>query len=172
MTSYTLCYIAIFIIEAVIAWMYFEAVFENKRTVLCTISLYVVGYIFLFCVSRLENSIVNTTAFLIVNVSIVLLLYRCKIAPAVLHCAFLTFVMSITEVIVALVLERITGDYDSFRYSFPAMLAVASSSKVMYLLVSSIASKLLRPEKAGGNNAAYIVLLCILPVISIVITQP
>ena len=170
MISYTLCYIAIFIIEAVIAWMYFEAIFEGKRTVLYTISLYVLGYILLFFVSRLENSIVNTTAFLIVNVSIVLLLYRCKIAPAVLHCAFLTFVMSITEVIVALILERITGDYGSFRYSFPAMLAVASSSKIMYLLVSSIASKLLRPEKAGGNNAAYIVLLCILPVISIVIT--
>ena len=170
MISYILCYIAIFIIEAVIAWMYFEAIFENKRTVFCTISLYAVGYIFLFFVSGVDNSVLNTTAFLVVNLAIALLLYRCKFAPTILHCAFLTFVMSITEVIVALVLKRITGNYDLFRNSFPAMLAVASSSKTMYLLASSIASKLLRPVKDGGNNAAYIVLLCIVPVISIVIT--
>lgn len=170
MTSFTLCYIAIFIIEAVIAWMYFEALFENKRSRCVTTALYIIGYLSLFFVSRLENSLANTVAFFLVNIIIAICLYNCKAAIAILHCAFLTFVMCITEVMVALSLEHYTGSYDAFRHSFTAMLAAASISKIVYLLISAVASKLLGPDKTKGNSASYTVLLCILPVISIVIT--
>ena len=170
MTGFTLCYIAIFVLESTIAWMYFEALFENRRNRYVTAVLYIIGYLTLFLVSRFENSLANTAAFFLVNIIIVVCLYNCKAAFAILHCAFLTFVMCITEVLVALALEHYTGSYDAFRHSFTAMIAAASISKIFYLLISAVASKLFGPDKTKGNSAVYTFLLCILPVISIVIT--
>lgn len=170
MTGFTLCYIAIFVLESTIAWMYFEALFENRRNRYVTAVLYIIGYLTLFLVSRFENSLANTAAFFLVNIIIVVCLYNCKAAFAILHCAFLTFVMCITEVMVALALEHYTGSYDAFRHSLTAMIAAASISKIFYLLISAVASKLFGPDKTKGNSAVYTFLLCILPVISIVIT--
>lgn len=164
-----ICYAVVFVVEAIITWLYFEILFERKRSRGIIISSLGFGYVLLYAVSLLDSAALNTAGFLLVHVLLLKLCYRVKWHHAVLHAAFLSFVMSAAELLMALLISAAAQEYTAYQENLSVMIALAVSSKLLYLLIAISVAQLLKPSRALTSDPGYLVLLCVLPIASVVI---
>lgn len=68
----------------------------------------------------------------VVNTIILGLNFSCKIKSAVLHAAFLTLIVGISEILVNLLITYITDDYTAYMDSFSAFVSLVVFSKLLY----------------------------------------
>lgn len=163
-------YLAIvFIVEAIIAWLYFEILFERKRTQRSLFTSLFLGYSFLYIVLLVDNVALNTFCFFIINLLLLRTSYICKIGTAVLHTAFLSIVMSATEMLMALLLITVSNDYAAYQYNLTVLIALAVSSKLLYLLIAMAIAHLLKSSRSLVNEPGFLVLFCVQPIGSTVI---
>lgn len=164
-----LCYAVIFLAKGLIAWLYFDTLFEQKSTRKITAISFIIGYLLLFLVSIKESIFLNNSSFTLVNLALLLLNYQCNIKLAILHVLYMNFVMTIAEILSAIALMPFTNDYSAYTYNLTAMIALAVSSKLLYFMILLISSKLFRTQK-NAQNSMTVLLFLLFPFSSVVVS--
>lgn len=163
-------YLFLYLAEAVIAWLYFDYLFHRKREPLAMILTFAGGYIALYFVRWVQIVAINGTAFFIVNLLLLYANYHCKIRSAVLHSAFLTSVMAITEIVAAWLISYFGFKFDAYASNLAVMLVMAVISKLLYFAITVVAAKFLSRNKSVQEEPTFMGLLCSLPILSVVIS--
>lgn len=169
MIAEKLLYAAIFAAEAITAWLYFGYIYKQEKSNLYTFISFALGYTLLFLAAQLSIVVLNASLFFVVNTAILYLNYSCEIKSSVLHAAFLTLTVSISEILVNLLITVIVKDYNAYTYSIPVLFRFAVFSKLLYFFITVIAARLFKPHKGHYNEPSQIVLLCVMPVVSVII---
>lgn len=161
-----LCFAILYIIESLIAWLYLEYLFSKKRTVTFLLFSFFIGYAVLFVFSLLNNTTINAISFSIANFILIKQNYQCNAKTALLHTAFLCFIMVGAEIIVALWIGLFGYEFSAYTYNFQVMVLLIILSKLLYLLFSTIGSRIFAPHKRLIEEPKQMVLFCGLPLLS------
>ena len=94
-----------------------------------------IGYAVLFGISFLDNTTINAAAFCAVNYALAVIQYRCGRKAAVLHTAFLCFIMVGAEILVALLISLFGYEFYAYTYNFRVMVVLVILSKLLYLVM-------------------------------------
>lgn len=165
MIAERICFSLLYVVEALIAWLYLEYLF-NKRIARHLIFSFFIGYTFLFVFSLFDNTTINAISFCIVNFFLIKHNYQCNTKIALLHTAFLCFIMIGAEIIVALFISLYGYEFSSYTYNFSIMVLLIILSKLLYLLFSTIGSRIFAPHKCAIEEPKRMIIFCGLPLIS------
>lgn len=169
MIGQRICLAVVFAVEAMIAWLYFDTLFGKKRSARSVVALISLGYLLLYAISIIDSAALNTISFFFVHFFLLKICYVCKTSSAVLHSAFLCFVMSITELLMALLISTFTDNYTAFKNNLVVMIALAVSSKLLYLFIVITLAQVIKPSDVKADDPSFLVLLCVMPVASTII---
>ena len=92
--------------------------------------------------------------------------YRCALKTAIVHTAFLCFIMLLTELLSSLL---ILPDFSAYKSGTVFLASMAVVSKLMYLLLAFAGARLFAPHKITFEEPRMMVLFCGLPVLSLLI---
>lgn len=162
-----LCYIVVYISEAITAIWYMENLFAQKRKFSHIAHITGLGHIILYCISLIEITALNTISFFIANYLILCSCYHCAKRTAILHSAFLSFIMTIAEVLIALLMSIFVDDFAAYSYNLYVMVVMAVLSKSLYLAFALIGAKVYSPHKQTTDEPHMMVSL---PIISAIIS--
>ncbi len=167
-----ICYIVVFVIEAMITRSYLSYLFSTKRSKLFSILSFFAGYAVLLYVSlsSIANFYTNTLSFVLINLIIMTLCYNTGRISALIHVGFLAAIMCISETIGLLILNIFVSDYSAYTYRLSVFIALLILSKALYLLLSMIGARLFSPHKNGTINVPMIFKLCLLPIASVFVS--
>ena len=165
-----ICYAFVLVSEGITAWSYFEQVFERKGSRKVEIWMFILGYTLLFVLSQFKNVLVNTVAFLFVNLILLFSNFTCKKLIGIIQVAFLTVVMGGTEVLAGNLMSCLSHDFKAYQYDISVMIPLSVLSCLLYFFVMQIIAKLIKPAK-DGTDTSTVFLLSILPVVSVLITM-
>lgn len=163
------CYALTFVAEGFTAWLYFGSVFDQKknagRRIMWSFAL---GYALLFCLSRIENVVLNGASFLIVNILLTFLNYNTKIVPGLIQNGYINIAMFGTEMLVALAMTKLSIGFEAYRDDMDVFIAFAALSRLLYFAVLQISAKIMHFDKSAVSDYS-LTLLSVFPVSSIVI---
>lgn len=165
-----ICYAFVLTSEGITAWSYFEQVFERKGSRKVEIWMFILGYSLLFALSQFKNVLINTVAFLFVNLILLFSNFACKKLIGIIQVAFLTVVMGGTEVLAGNLMSCLSHDFKAYQYDISVMIPLSALSCLLYFFVMQIIAKLIKPAK-DGTDTSTVFLLSILPVVSVLITM-
>ena len=165
-----ICYVFVLTSEGITAWSYFEQVFERKGSRKVEIWMFILGYSLLFALSQFKNVLINTIAFLFVNLILLFSNFACKKLIGIIQVAFLTVVMGGTEVLAGNLMSCLSHDFKAYQYDISVMIPLSVLSCLLYFFVIQIIAKLIKPAK-DGTDTSTVFLLSILPVVSVLITM-
>lgn len=163
--SYGVLYLA----EAVIAWRYFEALFCRRASGLRVGLSFAAAYILLFCATWLGSVVLNGAAFFVCQLLLLRMDYECRWRSAVLHSAFLTSVMAVTEIVAAWIISLFGYRFGAYADDLAVMIVMAVISKLLYFFVTVMAAKLW-PSDRRTRGEAFLWTLCVLPIFSVVVS--
>lgn len=163
-----ICYAAVFLLESLITWSYFEHLFSKRRRFIPHLLIYILCYLLLYCLSLAGNMWINTGAFFAVNTALAYMIYFCNIKQAVLHSAFLTFLMCVGELLVMIIMSFGGNGYAAYHDTIGLLITYSALSKLFYFLFSSIASRRICHDDIY-NESGYLLLLAAVPLISCLI---
>lgn len=165
-----ICYAFVLTSEGITAWSYFEQVFERKGSRKVEIWMFILGYTLLFVLCQFKNVLVNTVAFLFVNLILLFSNFACKKLIGIIQVAFLTVVMGGTEILAGNLMSCLSHDFKAYQYDISVMIPLSVLSCLLYFFVMQIIAKLIKPAK-DGTDTSTVFLLSILPVVSVLITM-
>ena len=165
-----ICYAFVLTSEGITAWSYFEQVFERKGSRKVEIWMFILGYTLLFVLSQFKNVLVNTVAFLFVNLILLFSNFACKKLIGIIQVAFLTVVMGGTEILAAVLLLPISHDFGAYKYDLSVMISFAVLGRLLYFSIMQISARLFKPTK-DGIDTSTVLLLSVLPLVSVLITM-
>lgn len=165
-----ICYAFVLTSEGITAWSYFEQVFERKGSRKVEIWMFILGYSLLFALSQFKNVLINTVAFLFVNLILLFSNFACKKLIGIIQVAFLTVVMGGAEVLAGNLMSCLSHDFKAYQYDISVMIPLSVLSCLLYFFVMQIIAKLIKPAK-DGTDTSTVFLLSILPVVSVLITM-
>ena len=113
---------------------------------------------------------VNALLFFAGNLVLILLCYATGKTAAILHAAFMTLVMVLTEVIVMVLLSSIFGDFGAFTYNLIAQIVTSVLSKILYFSVILAFSRIYGSRRKAKEEPYFVLLICLLPAASMVIS--
>ena len=166
----SICYSVLYLAEAIIAWLYFDALFCRRSSGLKIGLTFAAAYLLLFGITWFNSVILNGTAFFLSNLLLLWMNYECKLRPAVLHSAFLTSIMAITEIIAAWIISLFGFRFGAFADSLAVMIVMAVISKMLYFSITVVAAKLWSQNRQAQEEPAFMGLLCILPILSVAVS--
>lgn len=134
MSPERICSAVVYIAEAITAGLYFKFLFAPKKTAKVRVTLLTVVYSLLWFSFQLGSFFVNALLFFAGNLVLILLCYAAGKTTAILHAAFMTLIMILTEVIVMVLLSSIFGDFGAFTYNLIAQIVTSVLSKILYLI--------------------------------------
>lgn len=164
-----LIYALVYVAEALIAWQYFEHLFGRKTGLLNTAAAFALGYGALFALSFLNSIAVNASAFLACNGLLTALIYRRPVKASLLHAAFLTAAMMISEMLPAQLVSAMIGDYSAYSHNMTVLVTQSVVSKLLYFLCTLVAGRLLGPERSTSGGPAVLLTLCAVPLVSMLV---
>lgn len=170
MMAEKLVYAAVYLAEALTSWLYFSYIYTQTRSRLYTFVSFALSYVFLFLAFQLGVILVNCILYVMVNTVLLTLNYACERRSALLHAAFLTLAMGASELLVNFVVMVFTGDFAAYTYSLAALIPLAVFSKLLYFFITLVAARLFKPHKDSSREPGQIALLCVMPLISILIS--
>ena len=163
------CYAAGFIAEAFTVWLYLDYLFPRKKSTWAIAINFALGYLFLIMISHFNNTTLNAIFCCIINYTIIMLSFQCSLKVALLHTAFLCFIMTGSEIIVALMSGIFGFEFSSYTHNFYALVTLTILSRLLYLAFSIIGSRFFAPDKQLNGEPHFMVLFCSLPILSAVI---
>ena len=166
MISEKIIFAVLFVAEALIAWLYLEYLFTKRKSAFFLTGSFCIGYAVLFAVSLFENTTVNAVAFCAVNFSLININYRTSTRTALLHAAYLCFIMIGAELLVNLLIGIFGYEFAAYTYNFAIMVVFVIFSKLLYLMFSVIGSRIFAPHKHTNEEPGLMILFCGLPIIS------
>lgn len=165
-----ICYAILYLVEAVIAWLYFEYLFERKHNVYVTILAFIAAYFLCYLLFNLNFTWVNTACICTANFILVFFCYNCRAKSAILHAAFLSFIMTISEILVGLLLGILGCSYTVNISDMKNLLTMMVLSKILYLLLVMLSARLFKPHKEIEDEPKLMLVFCIVPLFSMLIS--
>lgn len=170
MINEKICYLIAYIAEAVIALWYFEKLFARKRSMWQIMMATIIGYLLLYYVLHFDIIAANAVFFFIVHCFILSFGYYCAKKTTVLHSAFLSFVVTMAEVLVALFMSVFVQDFSAYTYNLTVTVVMATLGKLLYLVFAMIGAKVFTPHKHSADEPRMMTLFCLLPIFSAIIS--
>lgn len=146
-----ICFGFVYLAEGLIAWQLFEALLPRKRKLGICVSMYALCYLAAFLMYQIAGQLLNVVAFLLGNVVILFVCYRCSWGTALFYSAIVSGMMMVTEWLVAFLLFQITGQYGSFFQSVPQLVVMVVISKLLYFLCVRIYLMLSKRRQGTGK---------------------
>lgn len=125
-------------IESIAFYLYNRILFSAKKPPVYQILSYIISYLLVFVihgVSSFQNLFANIIVFFIANIFVLLFLYNIKVYSAITHAALLCGFSILSEVIVGILIEIITGSYWQ-TWNSNANLLIMSSSVLVYSVLT------------------------------------
>lgn len=169
MMSVKICYALVYVAEFLIAWTYMDYLFSRKKPLVQIIFTFILGYAVLYVISNVENTIINAFCFTTVNFVLMVFNYKCAKRTAVLQAVFLSVLVAISEIMMALLVSLFVLDFAAYTYNVSVMVVVAVLSKTAYLLFSIMAARVFEPHKMPNEEPKMMALFCGLPVVSLTV---
>lgn len=170
MTEKVLCYGFAIAVEGIIAWRYFSRLFTCKRKPVVLWPAFLTGYLFLFVISFAGSMIANEIAFWLVNFSLLWFGYSTKVKPAFFHAAYLSFSMSIAELVADLAVTSFGYSFVAYTRNIFVLIVMGASSKLLYLSFAVIGIRLFRSAGQSNETPPLMILFCSLPMFSTILT--
>lgn len=164
-----ICYAVGFCAEALTVWMYLEYLIPRKKSTWVTVSSFALGYTILTLLSAQQNTTLNAITCFFVNFVLIRINYQCSVKTALLHTAFLCFVMTVAEIFVGLMFEIVGLKFSSYTSNFRALVVLIALSKLLYLMFTVIGSRIFSHNRNTNREPRYMILFCCLPILSAVI---
>ena len=164
-----IAFAALYVAEAFIAGVYLEYLFDRKRRLWLHILSFALGYGVLFGCSQFNSTIVNAASFAIINFLLIALNYRCSMKVALIHAAFLCFLVVAGELLVSLVITLFGYSFTEYTHKFSIMLTLIIWSKLLYMVFAAIGALIFSPHKQENTEPGASLLFCILPVGSVIV---
>lgn len=162
-----LCYVIIYLIEALILWLYCNDLFIPKRTIRQTIVSLFALYGLLFFLSLFDNYILNSSAFLIANFIFIYLFYHVKWASALFHAGITTVAMFFGEVLLFAFLPDFARNFYEARSDISFFILCVFFNKLIYFFILYILSHIFNMQKIKkGTDTKGTLLLTFVPSIS------
>jgi len=166
--TYALCYV----IEGISAWFYFEHLFPRKHPGTYIAVFTTVVYTILFLLFLIGELLINSVLFCLGNVLILYVGYQCGKTAKIVHSAFMTVVMILTELVGALLIGLLIPyeTLEAIHHAPGSVLAYGSSSKILYFLVLILFARLYRPRGNKKEESYGALLVSVMPVTSIIVS--
>ena len=156
-----LCYIIIFLVEALILWLYCNDLFiqkhSNRQAVLSLLAMYCL----LFFLSNLDIYIFNAVAFFTVNIIFIHTFYDTKWSSALFHAGITTIAMSFGELISFSLFPDFARHFYETRPDINLLIICSFLSKLIYFFIIYILSHLpvtyTNKKTTGGQGALVLV---------------
>ncbi len=152
--------------QGLIAWLYFQFIFPRRERLSALITYLVIGYLILFAANWYGFDRLYFLPFFGVNLFLLWQNYSCPIKTAVLHVAFLTFVVTIAQEMVRLGVSLALPELEVD----PRSLEVVILTGLLYLVLSQFGARYFKPHKGVHQEPQLMALFCTLPVFSAVIS--
>lgn len=164
-----ICYTFVFLVETLISFYYFDFKFERKITKKSILLFMTVNFSILYILHFCEIPIVNLLGFFACNFLVSRICYKTKLKTALFNNLILLFLMIVTEIIV-FYFSSINFRIDLFEsYNDDYILIIqAVICKLLYFLSVHLIIKISQNENTDGNSK-FSILLCILPIASIIL---
>lgn len=166
----TISFAVLYFVEACIACVYLDYLFDRKRKVWLYILSFALGYGALFGISQFDLTALNAIGFTLVNFLLIIFNYRCGIKTALIHGAFLCFLVMTAEILVSLVITLFGYSYSECTRNFAVMLTLFVWSKMLYMVFATIGALVFSPHKRETAEPGAMLLFCTLPISSVAAT--
>ncbi len=167
-----ICMAFVYVIEAIIAWLYAAHLYEPRRRSAFVAALYAAGHLLLFVIYCLWNiTVINTFSFFIVTALLTWFCFSCSPWAAALHSAILSFVMTAAEILVGLMLSTFMGNFATILENFASFVALCAASKLLYYLFVMAIAHLFRPQQDRERDPVMAVLLSALPLATLLVAD-
>lgn len=166
MIGENICYAINIAVEGFTVWLYLEYLFRAPRRVNLQFASFFLGYFLLYLISGIRSTTLNAIAYTIVNFLLIQFNYRCSKKLAILHTAFLCFIMVVSEIIIALIISIFGYEFSAYTYNINVMVVFAFLSKLLYLMLATIGSRIFVPRNATNEDPHFMILFCSLPLLS------
>ena len=160
----------LYLVEACIACVYLDYLFERKRKLWIYIIGFALGYGALFGLSLIDLIVLDAIGFTLINFLLITFNYRCGIKTALIHSAFLCFLMMTAEILISLVITLFGYSYSECTRNFTMMLTLMVWSKMLYMVFATIGALVFSPHKQENAEPGAMLLFCVLPVSSVAAT--
>ena len=164
-----ICYTFVFLVETLISFYYFDFKFERKITKKSILLFMTVNFSILYILHFCEIPIVNLLGFFACNFLVSRICYKTKLKTALFNNLILLFLMIVTEIIVfyfSSIIFRIDL-FESYNDDY-ILIIQAVICKLLYFLSVHLIIKISQNENTDGNSK-FSILLCILPIASIIL---
>lgn len=166
-----ICYLIVYIIEALIAWQFFSGLYIKNRNNRIQFSCFLGAYIGLFFISQMNVFWINVVAFLFINIILVMFLYDVPIKSCLFFSVIMTALMCITELVVVVIMGIIHEDFSAYRKELIYLILSAVLCKTIYFLLLQVILKIFTDRQAEQRDKnKMVVFLCIIPCVSLWIT--
>lgn len=159
-----------FVAEALVTFLYNENLYERRQPIWKICIALSLGYGLLWAIFYLQITALNTISFFIVNALILIKCYNCAGKTAIFHSAFLSFVMTISEILIALVFGVLGKEFEAYTYDLSVIVSIATLGKLFYLAFAMIGIHFFTPHQTIHQEPGMMPLFCTLPIISAVIS--
>ena len=143
----TICYIIINLLEALIAWQYCSNLFRPKFSKKVECILFITFYAGQLPVLYLKSFHNNILIFIIINFSLMLILYHIKWYTAIFHTLLTTVLMSLSELSVLGILSQLITDFYAKDSYIQNIIILTASSKILYFIVLRFIIHLINGKK-------------------------
>lgn len=171
--SVQLCYFIIYIVEAIILLQYTSALFEKKYNNSIVLLSLILTYALLYLISSIDNYLINTCAFVVVNFIFIFSMYKIRIQLALFHAAITTTVMSTSELIIFNIITHFRLDFFTKETLLFNIVILSVFSKLIYFLILYILSHFFQNGKDSNElhiKTTFLLSLVPLATIFIIIT--
>lgn len=166
----TLCYVVIYLVEAIASVLYFEKLFARKRDWLWLGAISIAVYGLLFALFSVSSVALNCVFFILGNNLILWICYESSMKERLLHCFFLCGAMVGTELVATYLLSFSTHDFDAYLRDASVLSSMALISKLLYFGVCMVAVLVLPKKARPIDSGKQLGLYCIMPICTAVIS--
>lgn len=159
-------------VEAFIAWQYYESILISKYRKIVEVSIFFAGYCVLFLVSNTDIFWLNYIEFFCVNAILIYFLFHISRKKSGFYALILTAIMAITELVIAAMMAWLFLDFEAYKRDILVLTVSAILCKSLYYLCLQIILRVFfKWKKDNSESGAIIIILCVIPLISIWITM-
>jgi len=167
-----LCYLCIYIVEALILWQYCSAMFLSKHSPILECCSAVLFYIIPFLTVFHENFWINTIIFLIANLFYILFIYKTDWSTAFFHATITTIIMTGSELVVVGLISNLAYDFYAEATHFRNLTILAVLSKLLYFFILQVITYIFGKNKQNAHvQGMSWIFLTMIPFISLFIVH-
>lgn len=168
----TIYYFIVYVVEAFIAWQYFDSIFVSKYKKSIEFISFLAGYCILFLISNVDIFWLNTIIFFAVNTILSYVLFCISRKKAGFHAFLMTAIMVITELVIVVVMAWHFSVFAAYKRDMTTLILSTVLCKILYYLCLQIMLRgFFKRKKDDSESGVITILLCIIPLISVWITM-